>query len=92
MGFIPTVNSTYNNIIFTIGVSSIGRLKQFISWRRDCIIIANLWTEYEIFLKIGGRRLLIDLLMNIILLIKTLSSNFRILLSLNNGPEWLFLG
>ena len=39
------------------------------------------------FLNIGGCRLLIDLLMNIILLIRILSSNFRILLFLNNKLE-----
>ena len=39
------------------------------------------------FLNIGGCRLLIDLLMNIMLLIRILSSNFRILLFLNNKLE-----
>ena len=92
MGFIPAVNSIYNYIVFSVGVSSIGRLRQFISWQRDCVVVVNLWTEYNQFLKIVSRILLIDLLMNIILLIRTLSLMFRILHFLNNGSEWLFLG
>ena len=39
------------------------------------------------FLKIGGRRLLIDLLTNIIFPIRILYSNLRILFYLNSGPE-----
>ena len=47
LGFIPAVNSTYNNGDFTIEVSSIERLKQFFSWQRDCVIVVNLWTEFK---------------------------------------------
>ena len=44
MGFIPAVNSTYNNRVFILGFSSVGRFKPCISWK------------FEKFLKIGGKR------------------------------------
>ena len=79
-GFTQAVNGTYNNSFFTIGVSAIGRLKQLIIWRRDCVKVVNVWTEYKPILENCRQEILIDLLMNIILLIRVLFSNFRILL------------
>ena len=71
-----------------------------ISWRINNLsaedgTVSYLWiSEQKIkqFLNIGGCRLLIDLLMNIMLLIIILSSNFRTLLFQNNKLKWLFLG
>ena len=73
--FIPAVNSTYNDRVFFPYVSSV-LLEGFYNLSVNDGTVLELWiSEQNInqFLKIGGRRLVMDLLIRIILTNRSLS-------------------
>ena len=67
-----------NSKAFNIGLSSIERLKQFISWQQDCVIIVGLWTEYKPIFENWWWEIINWFIVNVILSI-ILSLSFRIL-------------
>ena len=88
LSFIPTINGSYSDRIFSERICFIWWFKYFIRGRWDCLIIANIRPEGVPIFKDWMKKVVEWLIYKEYFSISILSSNLRIWLDLNNGLEW----